>query len=517
MLMIKKLSHLLLASLLFIALMPAVTQRASGTTVAPFDKSVKTSATQSMLDIFKNLASGNFDKAFKTQQALEKEMQASSHTEEYAQAIYPLYDLSKAMILARPEGAGAGISLGRNLWEAENLVRNVYVRAVGIDEANDFLSHDDIQLSVDLIKNGVEKQLIDYTMKKNTIENYERLISILDEHNPAYAKAKAQLANLQFDRMCVSGDGCREYMQAYPESPRIAEAQKLTMNYDFKLAHEVNSVEHWKLFIKNYQLIPGAESYIEQAQAMLKNAEDALFFNSTVTLAQLDAYAATTRRDLNNKIFRLYDNLINLPTHSYRYMSLKLNFAGITGRVQEKVVENAGTNNFINYFVFNKQGLLEEVYNGRHKTLTKYTYGFNKSHGFYLISKTVGTKNYPYSCTYDPATGHLSKVSCADGTSMTYEYDNQGRLTGRTEVDNKGKKKTSTYKSGKMRTEQNGNIMLKFLKYDGSHASEIDVQSDKKNSKWNYEYQLDDHARWTQAKVTVDSKPRLVITRTYSE
>lgn len=257
---------------------------------------------------------------------------------------------------------------------------------------------------------------------------------------------------------------------------------------------------------------------VDLIRQLVNQRTDALtkqLLKSDVTLTQLDHYAATTPRTAADPIMRTYDNLINLPTHSYRLMSLKLNFANVTGRVDERVTESTG-NSFASHFVFNAQGLLTEQYNGRSKTTTRYAYGFTPTHGFYLKSKTQGGKTYNYQCTYDNATGRLKALKCTDGTSMKFTYDERGRLLSRTEVLKSGKRRTSTFNKGKIRNEVTGQYTLNFLGYDGFRVSTIDEVSPNGKNQWTYDYELDAQGRWTKAAARLDGRPRITVTRTYS-
>lgn len=288
------------------------------------------------------------------------------------------------------------------------------------------------------------------------------------------------------------------------------------MHYDFDEAKQAGTAERWHKFIADYEYVPEAKPYLDTARDNLKRLEDSQLVSKSVTLAQLDAYVSSNRRDLGNSVFTVYDNLINLPTHSYRFMSLKLGFGGVTGRVEETVTDLGGSK-FVNRYTFNKQGLLEEMVDGRTKATTRYTYGYDAARGFFPLTKVTGGKTYRYTCSYDAANGHLTRVRCTDGSSMSYSYDAGGRLTGRVEVTAAGKRHVATYRSGKIRTEQTGDVTLKFEKYDGAYPTQILSQNKGKNYTWTYVYSLDSAGRWTRADARLDGKPRLTITRAYSE
>lgn len=465
-----------------------------------------------MHEIFKHISAGNYEKAAQLQQELDKDIAKSRNRAACKEALYPLYDLAKALVKGRPATASAPVE--RDVWQAFNDVRDIYVRDTGIEQANVFLAHEDIMLSVDLIHSMIEKQLIAYTQAQNTAEAYERLVSVLAPSNPAYRDAQRQLARLEFNRLCTSAAGCRNYMRLFPESPLIDQAKERTQKFDFQEAQRQNTLAGWQKFIEDYRLVKNANDYVNRAKAELRQLEEAQLANANATLKALDDYASSHKRDLDNRVFRLYDNLINLPTHSYRYLSIKLGFNGVTGRVEEVVKEATGKA-FTNYFVFNDQGLLTEEYNGRYQQLTRYTYGFDKTKGFYPLTKTVGQDTYRYTCSYHSTTGRIAKITCDDGTTIKYRFDERGHIASHTETNAQGKTRQATYKSGKIRTEQTGSVLLLFNKYDSSRVTEIDSKNGQTVNKWTYDYLLDSQHRWTTARAKLNGTLRVTITRHY--
>lgn len=510
----KKICNLIFALLLQVAVIAPCMAASNPRNADSFPKNMKNNESAcKMHEVFKSIVLGRYDVAGALMQDMERKMKSKDARTCREVAIEPLYDLGKALLLARPEGIGSTLQWGHDAWEAMMLVRNIYVRGEGIEEANAFLGDDEIQLSVDMIKRLVEKRLVQETRAENTVEAYERLMSVLDPHHPSYAQVKRRLAELEFKVMCTSAAGCRAYLRDYPDSPLIEQAKAHAMKYDFEQARESNTKQGWKRFISSYELVAGSKSYVAEARTRLRDIEDRELLCDSVSLRQLDNYASTTRRDVNSRIFMLYDNLINLPMHSYRYMSLKLNFGGVTGRVEELVKETGG-HTFSNHFTFNSQGLLVREYDGRNKVLTEYSYGFDAKRGFYPLTKTVGNHVYSYICNYFPGNGHLKSVVCSDGTSMSYTYDEQGRLTQRVEK-GRGGKTVAAFKSGKIRAEKSGRVLLKFLRYNDDRVTEIISENAKNQYKWNYSYQFDEQGRWTLVHVSLNGKPRMTITRSY--
>lgn len=431
-----------------------------------------------------------------------------NHANPDPQALYPLPDLAQALILARPEGTGSSL-IASDPWQAMTLVRNAQVREQGLEQANKFLADGNIRLSVDAIRNLVEKRLIAYTKQQDNAEAYERLMTVLSPTSPAYQEAKQRMARLEFDRMCTSASGCRAYLQDNPDSPLAKQAQDLAVKFDFEDAQRKGTAEGWQHFISTYRYAPNAASYLDRARKTHAQLQQAALVNSQVTLAELDKYASTVRRDPADKILVNYDNLVNLPMSSYRLRSNQLAFDGAVGTVTETVKGR------VTAFVFNAQGLLAEQRTG--KSAIRYSYGYDPRHGFYPANRVEKGKTYRYSCYYGAVGGRLSRVTCTDGTEWTFDYDPQGRLTAVTQQQGKVTRK-STYKSGKIRTlDSSDKQSIRFLRYDDSRVTQLDITRRGKLSTITIAYDLDPQSRWTQAVLTLNQKPQLTIHRSYAD
>lgn len=482
---------------------------ASAAPAAHFSKSKSAAHTKQMKRVFTQLGKGNYSAAWTELRQLDALMK--TNREQYEEALYPLYDLSRAMLLSGPASSNA--SEKPDPWKAEQLVRNVFVRHAGIDEANAFLSHVDIQLSVDLIKSIVEKALVKHVKASQSLSEYQQLVAVLDESHPAYREVYDQMVTMEFEARCTTVEGCRFFLTNYPNSPLIEQAKQKLLRLEFSHAKAVNNEATWKKFVNDYQYVTMASTQVSEAKNALRLLYEKQLCSSTVTLAELDQYASQYRRSVENQVFVTYDNLINLPTHSYRFMSLKLNFNGTVGTVEETVSESTGTTT-INRYTFNAQGLLTEAYNGYTRTRTQYTYGFNDAHGFYPVKKIENGKTFTYRCTYG-ANGRLSRLTCSNGESMTFSYDADGRIVERNETMANGKTRVSTFKSGKIRTEKTDKTLLKFLRYDGSRATLITSEKEQKKHEWTYTYSTNDKGMWVKADAALNGKNRMTITRAY--
>lgn len=505
-----KIKALIFAAATVAALMPAMTTQAEAAPqIVAFSTDTKASHTKQMHRVFALLGKGNYTAAWNEQLALEK-MMASNH-QAYENALYPLYDLSNALFMTCPKQQTVGMK--QDPWNAMQLVRNIYVRGTHIEEANEFLGANDIELSIDIIKKMVEKKVIESAKTSHTADAYRQLLTVLDSNDPAYKEASNQVAILEFEETCTTATGCRNYLRNYPNSPLIEKAKEKLLKFEYANAKEVNDEKTWNKFISDYQFVNTASSQVSEARKALVRLQENRLCNMYATLADLDKYASTNRRDVANRVFVVYDNLINLPTHSYRFMSLKLNFNGFVGNVEETITESTGTVT-LNRYSFNAQGLLTEAYNGHTRVLTQYSYGYDEKHGFYLVAKTEKGKTYTYKCTYN-ANGRLSRLTCTDGQVIDYTYDADGRITERNEKTSAGENRKSTFKSGKIRTEKTGETLLKFLRYDGSRATQIDSEKGKTKHTWTYTYTTNDSGQWTRVDANLDGKPRMTITRTF--
>lgn len=505
----KSIFHIALLCALCMTVGDGFAPMAAAAQVAHFSKDKRASHTKQMQRVFALLGKGNYTAAWAEQQKLETMMRANRS--QYEDALYPLYDLSMAMFLCCPTPQNPGINT--DPWKAEQLVRNIFVRNIGITEANAFLSHPDILLSTDLIKSIVEKALVKHVKEAHSLNQYHQLLSVLNESNPAYQEAYRQVEIMEFEANCGTIEDCRFYLTNYPNSPLIEQAKQKLLHLEFARAQKTNDELTWKKFISDYQFVGMAAKQVEDAKAALKRLHEQQLCNANVNLADLDAYASQQKRAVDNPVFVIYDNLINLPTHSYRFMSLKLNFNGAVGKVEEMVKESTGTTT-INRYTFNAQGLLTEAYNGYSRTLTQYTYAFSNTHGFYPVKKTEKGKTYTYKCYYN-AFGRLSRLTCSDGDDFHFSYDADGRIVERNEKLANGKTRVSTFKSGKIRTEKTDNTLLKFLRYDGSRATMITSEKGGKKYEWTYTYTTSDNGAWKRVDAALNGKHRMTITRDY--
>ena len=100
----------------------------------------------------------------------------------------------------------------------------------------------------------------------------------------------------------------------------------------YAAAKRLNTAEGWEIFINNYP----ESFYIEQARKMRDAAIVNEYCSPKTTLKQLVTYIDEERvQEPRIKLF--YANLVNNPTHSYRYEHMDVGFNGCTGEVVERL------------------------------------------------------------------------------------------------------------------------------------------------------------------------------------
>ena len=82
----------------------------------------------------------------------------------------------------------------------------------------------------------------------------------------------------------------------------------------YNTARSLNTVDAWEIFINNYP----ESFYIEQARKMRDAAIVRRYCNDKTTLAELTEYIDENAAH-EPRIRTFYANLVNNPTHSYRF------------------------------------------------------------------------------------------------------------------------------------------------------------------------------------------------------
>lgn len=282
-------------------------------------------------------------------------------------------------------------------------------------------------------------------------------------------------------------------------------------------ARKMGTVEAWEIFINNYP----ESYYIEQARKMRDNAIVNSYCNKSTTLEKLVTYVEDNSAH-EPRIKTFYANLVNNPTHSYRYEHMDIGFNGCTGRVDEHIEWADGSRARDNYFVFNEMGLLVEASvmgsSGKVNKAT-YEYDYDNLHGYRLKSMKGAKKNAQFEAMFDD-NDKLEIIIGDNGNKWVYSYNDLGALN-KLVVTTPTTKRTLVYNDGYIIREETAGKVLRYL-YDYDTATlkkyligineiaDREVVHERK-----VEYSYDSKGRITRADITLDGKPQMTITRTY--
>lgn len=287
----------------------------------------------------------------------------------------------------------------------------------------------------------------------------------------------------------------------------------------YNAARLANTIDAWEIFMNNYP----DSYYREQARKNRDAATVAHYCNAATTLDQLVAYIDDVSAQ-EPRIRLFYANLVNNPTHSYRYEHMDVGFNGCTGVVNEHIEwADKKQRPRDNRFTFNAQGLLTESSitgsNGK-PVVRQYTYAYDNLHGYSLRSESSGSKTVQYAPFFDSA-DKLQTLKGNDQSTFTYTYGDYGVLTKL--VHNNGKAtRTLLYRDGYIIREETGGKAFRYL-YDFDSATgkkyliairELGQGTTVAHER-TFDYKVDTHGRITTVKVSQDGVLQMTITRTY--
>ena len=240
------------------------------------------------------------------------------------------------------------------------------------------------------------------------------------------------------------------------------------------------------------------------------------------TLEELATYMDSTR-SINPHVKLFYSNMVNNPTHSYRIEHLDLGFNGCTGRVDEQVVFANGIKRD-NVFIFNEQGLLtQSIIQGSKgvKTEVNYTYSYDDVLGYALKQSKSNKRTTNYAPFYGEH-GHRTALKGDNGTRQDFTYNERGQLTKRVITPAKGDKRTLLYQDGYIVREETGGKVLRYhYDFDTATGKKFLIAIKELNGndvvhERTFDYDIDTHGRYTRVAITLDGKPQMTITRTYT-
>lgn len=286
----------------------------------------------------------------------------------------------------------------------------------------------------------------------------------------------------------------------------------------YNAAHRVGTVEAWEIFINNYPESPR----VEQARKMRDNAIVNSYCNDETTLARLVEYIEENIAH-EPRIRTFYANLVNNPTHSYRFEHMDIGFNGCTGRVDEHIEMGDGSRSRHNYFIFDEKGLLVEqsIMGRRGKArVTTYDYAYDNLHGYSLKAVHYQGKTTSVQATHD----RNDKLLALAGGELkwNYTYNDMGALSKLIMSDGKIAR-TLLYNGGYIIREETAGKVLRYL-YDWDSATfkkyliaVNEIVGGETIHERKVDYSIDTKGRITRAVITLDGTHQMTITRTYTD
>ena len=296
-----------------------------------------------------------------------------------------------------------------------------------------------------------------------------------------------------------------------------ASAQSQDEKAAYDAAKATGTIQAWEGFIKEYP----QGRYIEQARKLRDAAIVNFYCNEAITLESLTNYLDTSVT-YEPRIKLFYSNLVNNPTHSFRFEHFDLGFNGCDGRVDEQVVLADGTKRD-NVFLFNNQGLLTQstIQGSKGKTVVNYSYSYDNLHGYSLKQSKSKNRTINYAPMFDENDRRVT-IKGDNGNRQDYTFNENGQLTKLVITPAKGEKRTLVYQGGYVIREEVGSKVLRYhYDYDTATGKKflIAIKEMKGNQvvhERTFDYDIDTHGRYTRASIALDGKHQMTITRTYT-
>ena len=283
-------------------------------------------------------------------------------------------------------------------------------------------------------------------------------------------------------------------------------------------ARRTGTVEAWDIFLNNYP----DSYYVPQARLNRDDAQVRSYCTATTPLDRLVAYIDNDEAQ-QPRIKLFYANLVNNPTHSYRYEHHRVGFNGCTGRVSETVTLPNGKKRY-NVFTFDPRGLLVESRitedDGKAVTTT-YGYAYDNLHGHVLNAATTSGKRLDYAPFYDNANDKLTSLKCSNGQRINFTYNEFGSLQCMSIVEVNGRRRALFFRDGYVVREEVGDTVWRY-QYDFNETtgkkyliSVKEIVGKNVIHERKYDYKIDDRGRFTRVDIILDGKPEMTIQRSY--
>ena len=308
--------------------------------------------------------------------------------------------------------------------------------------------------------------------------------------------------------------GAAQQANTYTEEQRAIEREA------YNTARSLNTVDSWEIFLNNYP----ESFYVEQARKMRDAAIVRRYCNDKITLAELTEYVDEAGAH-EPRIRLFYANLVNNPTHSYRFEHMDLGFNGCTGRVDEHITFADGSRARDCYFIFNDKGLLVKASIMGSKgnvNVSTFDYAYDNLHGFVLKSRTRNGVKNEYEAFYDND-DKLDILSSHNGQKWVLTYNESGNIAKVVITSDGNNRRTLVYNDGYIiREETAGRVRRYLYDYDSATFKKYligindVVEGDAPGSERKFDYQIDSKGRVTRCDISQDGKPEMTITRRFS-
>lgn len=286
----------------------------------------------------------------------------------------------------------------------------------------------------------------------------------------------------------------------------------------YNTARSLNTIDAWEIFLNNYP----ESYYVEQARKLRDAAIVRKYCNEKTSLAQLTEYIDENAAQ-EPRIRTFYANLVNNPTHSYRFEHMDVGFNGCTGRVDEHITFADGSKPRDCYFIFDDKGLLvkSSIMGTRPKpVVTTYSYRYDNLHGYALKQMNRAGVKSDFEVFYDD-NDKLEILSSHNGQKWVLTYNDNGAIS-KVVVTDGSNRRTLVYNDGYIIREETGGKALRYLyDYDSATFKKYliginEVERQTPGGERKFDYEIDMKGRITRCTISQDGTPVMTLTRRYS-
>ena len=176
-----------------------------------------------MVRVFRYINEGKIEKSVKERTEIEKKYAKDKSIDKnryptIGDFLQPIWQLSDCLAKNTKEIDGF-LYANYSPWEAYTMLKSSVYDYHLTDEANNFLSHKDIRMSIAMIKQNIETNLIDEVRVLGREERYDVLIESLFDY-PEINELIAERESVAYSAISRSGDlsECKRYLQKYTDA-----------------------------------------------------------------------------------------------------------------------------------------------------------------------------------------------------------------------------------------------------------------------------------------------------------